>query len=47
MTETQFWIAEFMHEGIIVAVLVAIGVTLWKIGQNRENWLSDWFKRKY
>lgn len=45
MTEVQFWIAEFAHEGIVVAVLAVIGIALWKINQNKDNWLSDWFKR--
>ncbi len=46
MTETQFWTAELLNQGIIVGVLVAIGVALWKIGKNQKNWLHDWFKRK-
>jgi len=45
MTDTQFWIAEILHEGVIIGVITAISITLWRIGKNRENWLQDWFKR--
>jgi|GEM_PF-3857052 len=44
MTELQFWIAEFIHEGIVIAILAAIGFGLWKIRKNRFNWLDDWFR---
>lgn len=45
MTEAQFWMAEFAHEGIVIAVLAAIGITLWKINQGQDNWLSSWFRK--
>lgn len=44
MTETQFWIAEFIHEATIIGALTIIGIALWKVRKNMNNWLDNWFK---